>query len=372
MADRDVNRSLSRALRAPVRAMSRMLPRNDSPTATDAVGDRRGGVVDCALYVDGIRQPGQWHHVDALARARELGNSFVWVGLHEPSPAEFEDIAVTFRLHELAVEDAIKASQRPKLERYEQVTFAAMRTARYLEHRELTESTDVVETGNVMVFLGPQFVITVRHGDACRLAPVRSDLEARRDLLTQGPWAVFHAVCDRVVDVYLDVAASMEEDVNQLEDGVFSREGGADIQRIYQLKRELVEFKRAVYPLQRPLTALVSGQVPGVPKEVRRYIRDVADHLSRVMEQLSTFDDLLNSILQARLAQVTVDQNNDMRKIAAWAAIAALQTAIAGIYGMNFEHMPELEWRYGYPLVIGVMVVSAMVLHRLFRRSGWL
>ena len=372
MVDRDVNRSLSRALRAPVRVMSLMLPRDHVPTAADEVGNHRSGVVDCALYVDGIRQSGQWKPADALSRARDLGNAFVWIGLHEPSPAEFADIAVAFRLHELAVEDAVKAFQRPKLERYEQVTFAVLRTARYLEHRELTASTEVVETGNVMVFLGPQFVITVRHGDACRLAPVRSDLETRRDLLAQGPWAVFHAVCDRVVDVYLDVAASMEEDVNQLEDGVFSREGVADIQRIYQLKRELVEFKRAVYPLQRPLTALVSGQVPGIPKEIRRYIRDVADHLSRVIEQLSTFDDLLNSILQARLTQVTVDQNNDMRKIAAWAAIAALQTAIAGIYGMNFEHMPELNWEYGYPLVVGVMFASAVVLHRLFRRSGWL
>ncbi|HEX6074920.1 MAG TPA: magnesium/cobalt transporter CorA [Micromonosporaceae bacterium] len=349
-----------------------MLPRSHVPSSADAAGDGRSGVVDCALYVDGARQPGQWSHADALARARERDNAFVWIGLHEPSPAEFADIAVTFRLHELAVEDAIKAFQRPKLERYEQVTFAVLRTARYLEHRELTESTDVVETGNVMLFLGPQFVISVRHGDACRLAPVRSDLEARSHLLAQGPWAVFHAVCDRVVDIYLAVAASIEEDVNQLEDRVFSREGGADIQRIYQLKRELVEFKRAVYPLQRPLTALVGGQVPGVPKEVRRYIRDVADHLSRVIEQLSTFDDLLNSILQARLAQVTVDQNNDMRKIAAWAAIAAVQTGIAGVYGMNFSHMPELQWKYGYPLVIGLMALCAVVLYRLFRRSGWL
>jgi magnesium transporter len=372
VTERDPNRSLSHALRAPVRAMSRMLPRTQTSPEDCADGDDCSGVVDCALYVEGVRQQGQWSHADALARARETDNSFVWIGLHEPSEAELEDIAATFRLHELAVEDAVKASQRPKLERYEHVTFAALRTARYLEHREFTESTDVVETGNVMLFLGPQFVISVRHGDACRLAPVRSDLEARRHLLAQGPWAVFHAVCDRVVDVYLDVAASMEEDVNLLEEGVFSREGGADIQRIYQLKRELVEFKRAVYPLQRPLAALVGGEVPEVPKEVRRYIRDVADHLSRVMEQLSTFDDLINSILQARLAQVTVDQNNDMRKIASWAAIAALQTAIAGIYGMNFEHMPETGWRYGYPLVIGVMIVSAVVLHRLFRRSGWL
>jgi len=352
--------------------MSRMLPRTQEPPEDCAEADRRSGVVDCGLYVDGVRQKGQWGYADALSRARELDNAFVWIGLHEPSEAEFADIAVTFRLHELAVEDAVKASQRPKLERYEHVTFAVLRTARYLEHPELTASTEVVETGNVMVFLGPHFVITVRHGDACRLAPVRSDLEARRHLMAQGPWAVFHAVCDRVVDIYLDVAASMEEDVNLLEEGVFSRDGGADIQRIYQLKRELVEFKRAVYPLQRPLAALVGGEVPGVPKEIRRYIRDVADHLSRVMEQLSTFDDLINSILQARLAQVTVDQNNDMRKIAAWAAIAALQTAIAGIYGMNFDYMPELGWRFGYPMVVGVMFLAAVVLYRLFRRSGWL
>ncbi len=372
MADRDGNRGLSRALKAPVRAVSRMLPRNDvdqPPTAHEY--DDRSGVVDCALYVDGVRQPGRPHYAEALRQADQHENAFVWIGLHEPSAAEFQDIADTFGLHELAVEDTIKARQRPKLERYENVTFAVLRTARYVEHRELTAQTEVIETGDVMMFLAPKFVITVRHGDACKLAPVRADLETRKDLMAHGPWAVFHAVCDNVVDIYLEVASSMEDDLDDLEEHVFSREGG-DVQRIYQLKRELVEFKRAVFPLQRPMSALATGQVPGIPKEIRRYIRDVADHLSRVVEQLSSYDDLLNSILQARLAQVTVEQNNDMRKIAAWAAIAALQTAIAGVYGMNFKFMPELHWRYGYPGVLVLMVLSALVLHRMFRRSGWL
>ncbi|MGH3656343.1 MAG: magnesium and cobalt transport protein CorA [Micromonosporaceae bacterium] len=373
MADRDADGSLTRAFKAPVRAVSRMIPRGNSTTETAPVLQHdHGGVVDCALYVDGVRRPGTWHYTEAMEEARRHENGFVWIGLHDPGRAVLSDIATTFELHELAVEDVVNAAQRPKLEQYEQVTFAVLRTARYVEHRELTEHTDVVETGQLMLFLGPRFVITVRHGDACRLAPVRAELETRTDLLAQGPWAVFHAVCDKVVDIYLDVASSIEGDIDSVEERVFSRDGGGDIQRIYQMKRELVEFKRAVFPLQRPLDSLVSGQVADVPKEIRRYIRNVADHLSRVTEQLSTFDDLLNSILQARLAQVTVDQNNDMRKIAAWAAIAGLQTTIAGIYGMNFTYMPELGWRYGYPLVISVMVLSAVLLHRLLRRSGWL
>ena len=350
-----------------------MLPRNGQPVPPIAVApSESSAVVDCALYVDGVRQPGRRDYREAYQQAREHQNGFLWIGLREPGPEEFADIADTFDLHELAVEDAVKASQRPKVERYGEMTFVAMRTARYVEHAELTATTEVVEIGHVMFFVGPQFVITVRHGDAVNLKPVRAQLEDKQDLLEHGPWAVFHAVADRVVDVYLDVVGAMEEDIDDVEESVFSRHGGADVRRIYQLKRELVEFKRAVFPLQRPLTALVEGQIPGVPQELRRYIRDIADHLLRVTEQAAAFDDLLNSILQARLAQMSVEQNNDMRKIAAWAAIAAVQTTIAGVYGMNFRHMPELHWTYGYPLVIGVMVITAVVLHRAFRRSGWL
>jgi magnesium transporter len=341
------------------------------PAAAEPVS--RSAVVDCGLYVDGVRQAGQRHYSDALVAARKRDNAFVWLGLHEPGEAEMTVVAHAFGLHELAVEDALEAGQRPKLEQFGVMSFLVLRTARYVEHAELTENSEVVETGYVMLFIGPQFIITVRHGDACRLAPVRADLETKTELLANGPWAVAYAVADRVVDLYVEVASAVEEDLDRLEENVFSRQAYNRIQRIYQLKRELVEFKRAVMPLQRPMVTLVSAhEGPEVPKEIRRYFRDVQDHLTRTAEQINSFDDLVNSILQARLAQVTVDQNNDMRKIAAWAAIAAVQTTIAGVYGMNFDHMPELHWKYGYAGVLALMLGAALVMYRFFRRSGWL
>ncbi|ASW57225.1 magnesium/cobalt transporter CorA [Plantactinospora sp. KBS50] len=365
-------RSRGRAWSAPVRAVTRILAADGQPRRAGHTAEERNSVVDCGLYVGGERQPGDWHYADALAEARERRDAFVWVGLHEPSAQAMAGIAESFGLHELAVEDAVKAEQRPKLERFGEVSFLVLRTARYCEHDELTETSEVVETGQVMLFIGPNFVISVRHGDACRLAPVRADLESKRDLLGQGPWAVAYAVTDRVVDLYLEVADKIEDDLDELEAQVFARYTSSRIQRIYQMKRELVEFKRAVIPLQRPM-ALLTGQLNrDVPKEIRRYFRDVQDHLSRTVEQVNSYDDLLNSILQARLAQVTVEQNNDMRKIAAWAAIAAVWTAIAGIYGMNFRYMPELEWKYGYPGVFAAMVGFSFALYRWFRRNGWL
>ncbi|SCG48693.1 magnesium/cobalt transporter CorA [Micromonospora halophytica] len=361
-----------RAWAAPVRAMSRILNADGSPRTPAPAGPVRSGVVDCALYVDGERQPGEWHYAEALEAARRERDAFVWLGLHEPELTEMSAIAETYGLHELAVEDAVKAQQRPKLERFGEVSFLVLRTARYCEHAELTESSEVVETGQVMLFIGPDFLISVRHGDANRLAPVRADLEAKRELLLHGPWAVAYAVTDRVVDLYLEVADRLEDDLDVLEADVFAPQGSGRIQRIYQMKRELVEFKRAVVPLQRPLLTLVAEVNREVPREVRRYFRDVQDHLSRTVEQVNSYDDLLNSILQARLAQVTVDQNNDMRKIAAWAAIAAVWTAFAGVYGMNFENMPELRWTYGYPGVLALMLAISLALYRWFRRNGWL
>ncbi|MEU4557413.1 magnesium and cobalt transport protein CorA [Actinoplanes sp. NPDC023936] len=335
---------------------------------------RRGShtaVVDCGVYVSGQRLPGEFTPDQALIEASRR-DGFVWLGLHQPSEHEMAAIARTYGLHELAVEDAVKAEQRPKLEQFGAVHFLVLRTARYVPHQELTESSQVVETGQMMVFIGDRFVITVRHGDASEMAPVRADLEAQRAaLLEQGPWAVAYAVTDRVVDNYLEVADQVEADLDIIEEGVFSRDRTAPIQQIYQLKRELVEFRRAVVPLQRPLSA-ITGSHGVVPKEIRRYFRDVQDHLTRTVEQVSSYDDLLNSILQARLAQVTVDQNNDMRKIAAWAGIATVWTAFAGIYGMNFEYMPELGWKYGYPGLVAILSVITVLLYRAFRRNGWL
>ncbi|MBB5867026.1 magnesium transporter [Allocatelliglobosispora scoriae] len=350
------------------RVVSRILPGDDDPAAPDIPAGE--WLVDCAVYVDGRRLPNEPDFRAALrTAAREDG--FVWLGVRDPTQAEFQQVADVFGLHELAVEEAVTASHRPKIERYGDVTLFVMRTTRYLDHPFLSETSEVVETGEVLVFIGDHFVITVRHGAPGELATVRADLEKRPDLLRFGPWSVAHAVSDRLVDSYLEVAHGFEADLDVLEEHVFSQVTSDRIAHIYQLKRELMEFKRAVAPLQRPLAAIVEDK-DLLAKEIRRYFRDVNDTLLRVVERVASYDDLLNSILQAHLAQVTVTQNNDMRKIASWAAIAAAQTAIAGVYGMNFDYMPELHWRYGYPVVFLLMVVSAYSLHRAFRRSGWL
>jgi len=368
------NRPLSRAFAVPVRAMNRFLGTADGRAGGALSGVGAGSaVVDCGVYVRGKREEGDFTPDEALRMATSRDDSFVWLGLHEPGEEEMSAIARTYGLHELAVEDSVKAEQRPKLEQFGTVHFLVLRSARYVPHRELTETSQVVETGQVMIFIGERFVITVRHGDPAELGPVRHNLETERGvLLEQGPWAVAYAVTDRVVDHYLEVAEQIEADLDIIEEGVFSRETASPIQQIYQMKRELVEFRRAVAPLQRPLAAIASKQSGLVPNEIRRYFRDVQDHLTRTVEQVSSYDDLLNSILQARLAQVTVDQNNDMRKIAAWAGIATVWTAIAGIYGMNFVHMPEKNWQYGYPGVWTVMLVISVLLYRWFRRNGWL
>jgi magnesium transporter len=364
------NKPLSRALAVPVRAMNRILGAADGrPGGSGPGGGAGSAVVDCGVYAAGQRLPGDFSPDDALRLACSRDDAFVWLGLHQPSEEEMTAIANTYGLHELSVEDAVQAEQRPKLEQFGSVHFLVMRTARYVPHREVTETSQVVETGHMMVFVGDQFVITVRHGDASELGSVRADLERdRADLLEQGPWAVAYAVTDRVVDQYVAVADQVEADLDVIEESVFSRDSASPIQAVYQMKRELVEFRRAVVPLQRPLAMIVAI----VPKRIGKYFRDVQDHLTRTVEQVSSYDDLLNSILQARLAQVTVDQNNDMRKIAAWAGIATIWTAAAGIEGMNFKYMPERDWPYGYPVVFAIMLGISVLLYRAFRRNGWL
>ncbi|HEY0000862.1 MAG TPA: magnesium and cobalt transport protein CorA [Actinoplanes sp.] len=360
---------LSRAFAAPVRAMNRILGTTDGRPDGVRLPDGGSAVVDCGVYVAGQRLPGDFTPDEALRVACSQSDAFVWLGLHEPAEEEMTGIAQTYGLHELAVEDAVKADQRPKLEQFGAVHFLALRTVRYVPHRELTETSQVVETGQMMIFVGEQFVITVRHGDASELGSVRAGLETERAvLLEQGPWAVAYAVTDRVVDHYLAVADQVEADLEVIEEGVFTRGRAAPIQAVYQMKRELVEFRRSVVPLQRPIATIVAI----VPKRIGKYFRDVQDHLARTVEQLSSYDDLLNSILQARLAQVTVDQNNDMRKIAAWAAIATVWTAGAGVYGMNFEHMPELGWRYSYATWWAIITGISVLLYRALRRNGWL
>ncbi|MGW2097426.1 magnesium and cobalt transport protein CorA [Streptomyces olivaceoviridis] len=354
-----------------VARLARRRPRVDlSHPARSPLGS---SVVKCVTYQDGVRVPGCADLVDAVRLVRKTGEGFVWLGLHEPTDREFAGIAELFDLHPLAVEDAVEAHQRPKLEHYGDTLFAVFKTVCYVEHEQLTATSEVVDTGEIMVFVGEDFVITVRHGRHGSLGPLREELEADPRQLAKGPAAVLHAIADHVVDDYLSVTDAVQADIDQVETDVFSENGARlDAGRIYQMKRELLELKRAVVPLGRPVEELATRPIRVVGPEIQTYFRDVLDHLIRAKEQIAAFDELLNSILQAHLAQVTVAQNEDMRKITAWAAVVAVPTMVCGVYGMNFEHMPELHWRFGYPLIMAVTAGACLAVYRGFRRNGWL
>jgi magnesium transporter len=340
------------------------------PRTTPSRPDGIGPVVDCAVYVDGRREPPVEPH-QALQAAVDKGG-FVWLGLYAPTAEELGEIAQHYGLHPLAVEDAVYAHQRPKLEHYDGVLFMVLTTARYVEHDRLTATSEVVATGEVMVFVGPHYVITVRHGEHGGLSDLRRSLEGQPDLLCHGPASVLYAVADSVVDAFVDVASAVEEDVDELEASVFSPERTDDIGRLYQLKRELLALRRAVSPLEVPLEKLAQKQIAVVPEAMRSYFRDVEDHAIRVRDQVGGLDELLSSILQASLARTSLADNEDTRKISAWAAMIAVPTLMTGVYGMNFDVMPELHWRYGYPMVLLLVAVVCLLLYRGFKRSGWL
>jgi len=266
----------------------------------------------------------------------------------------------------------VYAHQRPKLDRYDDSLFMVLKTATYVEHEELTATSEVVGTGEVMIFLGEHYVITVRHGQHSELTELRQRLEDQPDLLALGPAAVLYAVADHVVDLFVEVAGAVEEDVDELEASVFSPDRTDDIGRLYQLKRELLQLRRAVSPLEVPLQKLTDRQIDVVPDEMRSYFGDVLDHAIRVRDQVASLDELLTSILQASLARTSLADNEDTRKISAWAAMIAVPTLITGVYGMNFTYMPELNWRYGYPMVLVLIVVVCYSLYRGFKRNGWL
>jgi len=328
-------------------------------------------IVDCAAYLDGVRVPG-WHDpVQAIERIRAEGRGYVWIGLHEPDADEMTVIADLFGLHELAVEDAVQAYQRPKLDRYDSYLFVVLKTVCYVEHTA-GSAVEIVQNGEIMMFLGADFIITVRHGAHSQLTGVRAGLESDPEQLAIGPASVMHAVADRVVDEYLAVVEQVEDDIDEMENSVFTTEKSVDIEQIYLLKREIMGLRRAVTPLTPALRALSGTPHPLVPAEIREYFRDVEDHLSVVTERVANFDEMLTTLVSAALAEVTTRQNEDMRKISAWAAIALVPTAIAGIYGMNFENMPELSWTYGYPMAIAFIVGLCVLLFMLLRRRGWL
>jgi magnesium transporter len=321
-------------------------------------------IVDCAVYEDGCRCEGDLPLAEAGEAAQRDG-SFVWVGVYEPSEEEFDAVRREFDLHELAVEDAVNAHQRPKVERYGDTLLVVLKTVRYVEAEE------DLETGEILLFVNRDFVVTVRHGQS-RLHDVRLQIEGRPDLLRFGSGAVLYAVVDRIVDDYEPVMQAVETDIQEVEHDMFSPDRSNPAERIYTMEREVLDLHRAITPLAPSIDRLARGQYELIHPELRTYFRDAHDHLLRVNGRIEGFRDLLSSALQANLTQASVRQNEDMRKISAWVAILAVPTGVAAIYGMNFSNMPELQWRFGYPLAIVTIVVLCALLYWRFRRSGWL
>jgi magnesium transporter len=326
-------------------------------------------IVDRAVYQDG-RRTAEPNDFAELRAASQLRDAVVWIGLFEPSAEEFAAVAREFDLHELAVEDAVKAHQRPKLERYGDILFLVLRPALYVDE------TETVLFGEVAVFVGPQFVITVRHGEAPPLGPVRRRLEARPDLLRRGALAITYAILDEVVDGYQPVVAGLENDIDEIEDDVFDPSVPAS-RRIYELTREVIEFQRATAPLEGMLARLM--EEADVDAEGRRYLRDVLDHAIRVQDQARAFRALLESILSINLtletkalSEASHAQSEQVKRISAWAAILFAPTLVGTNYGMNFEHMPELGWRFGYLFALALMVLVSGGLYLVFRRRRWI
>jgi magnesium transporter len=337
-------------------------------------------LVDSAVYVGGDRVESPTTLSDTYRALHEHDGAVGWIGLYRPDQHELGSLAAEFGLHELAIEDAILAHQRPKLERYDETLFVVLRAAQYLDDAE------EVEFGEVHVFVGPDFVITVRHSEAPDLSAVRRRLESNPDLLRLGPEAILYAILDRVVDGYLPVVAGLENDIDEIETEVFRGDPNVS-RRIYELTREVIEFERAT----RPLAAVVRQLTAGFTKyrtdeELQRYLRDVDDHLTQVIEQVDAFRHLLRDILTVNatlvaqqqneemkaLSEVSIEQNEEVKRISAWAAILFAPTLIGTVYGMNFAHMPELDWKYGYPFAVLLMFLVSFGLYSVFKRRSWI
>ncbi|MGQ4388337.1 magnesium and cobalt transport protein CorA [Streptomyces sp. SAS_270] len=339
-----------------------------------------GSVVQAALYRDGVRVASPVTLADTFRQLRDEPDGMAWIGLARPTESELHSLAAEFDLHPLAVEDALEAHQRPKLERYGDTLFVVLRAARYLD------APEEVDFGELHLFVGPDFVITVRHGAAPDLSAVRRRMEDTPELLKLGPEAVLYAILDSVVDGYVPVVSGVQNDIDEIETEVFR--GDPEVsRRIYELSREMVEFQRATRPLVGMLHALMAGFAKyGTDEELQRYLRDVADHVTHTSERVDGFRQALTDILTVNATLVTQQQNAEMRalaeagfeqneeikKISSWAAILFAPTLVGTIYGMNFDSMPELHWVFGYPFAIVLMAVVCTSLYVIFKRKDWL
>jgi magnesium transporter len=347
---------------------------------TEAVTPVENSVIDNAVYRDGKRIDSPATLAETVERLRAGRGDLAWIGLYRPAESQLLSLAEEFGLHELAVEDAIVAHQRPKLERYGDILFVVLRAARYLDEAE------EVDSGELHIFVGGNFILTVRHSEAPDLAAVRHRMESDPDLLRRGTEAVLYAILDAVVDGYAPVVAGLQNDIDEIESQVFGGDPKVS-RRIYELSGEVIEFQRATHPLLGMLRALIAGfDKYGTDEELQRYLRDVADHATTVVERVDGFRQMLQDILTVNatlvnqqqneemksLTEASYAQNEEVKKVSAWAAILFAPTLIGTVYGMNFRHMPELHWAFGYPFAIALMLVTSGTLFAIFKRRGWL
>jgi magnesium transporter len=381
--DHPVRDALEDALETASSGAARLATALTRPVSLVRVGRKRrkapagqspasGHVIACHVYHDGRRVPGELNYADAPRLARENHGAFAWLGLFEPTAGELAAVADVYDIHPAAVHDDISGPKRPRLAWHGETLLLSMRSACYVEHPELTEESEVVRTGRVTVFLGTNFVVTVGRGAHSELQNLRAELEARPEMLRHGPAAVLYAACNQVVNDYLAVTTELEGDIDDIEAAVFDRSARPEAEKVYQLEREIVELKHAVVPLAALLRLLTMTKTPLTDAWIRGHLHEVSDHLDQAIERVNHFGELLTSILQATLTQVTIAQNEDMRRISAWVAIAAVPTALVGIFGMNFDYMPGLRNVWGYPAALGLMAAICLLLFRAFRRNKWL
>lgn len=329
--------------------------------------------VDNAVYVSGRRIENPVSLEATFEYMRDRGG-MAWIGLFRPTPEEIQQVADEFSLHPLAVEDALSGHQRSKLERYGDTLFAVLRPARYID------DTETVEFGELHVFVGRDFVVTIRHAESPNLARVRSRLEGQPDLLALGPEAVLYAILDEVVDEYQPVAAGVENDIDEIEDALFGGGGASLSQRIYELSREVITFQRATQPLADMLGNLQRGaEKYRVDLELQRSLRDVHDHTLRITDRLASFRSILENALTVnatlvseRQTDTALVQSEQVKKISGWAAILFGPTLVGTVYGMNFDYMPELHWVIGYPMALALMAATSIALYAVFRKKRWL
>ena len=322
-------------------------------------------VVNCGTYCDGRRVANI--PIEDISEALKEPNGFVWIGLHEPSEEILTQIQQEFQLHELAIEDAHRAHQRPKIETYGDTYFIVLRTI------HANSETREIEFGETHFFLGTNFIVSIRHGSSRSYTDVRARCESKPQLLRKGPGFALYAVMDAIVDGYFPVIDALGEELELLEDRIFSEQPSRKTtEDIYHLKRQLVEVKRAVSPLIDICNRLVRFDLELIPDDTRPYFRDIYDHAIRINEMVDSARELLASALEANLSMISVSQNDVQKRFAGWAAIIAVPTMVAGIYGMNFKFMPELNWVYGYPVVLGLTIAASGLMYAVFKRSGWL